>query len=501
MRTLTLLCLAALASRAEASPVIIGAYTSSRYVTSIATAPDGSVWAATRGGVLWRDPAGSWRKFTVLDGLPSNEVLSISIDNGSVTASCPTSGAVWDGSMWKQAPRKSSPDGQDTLCSCVWRGKRCYATVDGLRISGASDTSAGMPPSRGSHISALLPMGDRLLAAVFGDGLWEYDGARWLRSNIEVPPDARDITALAASGSSIWIGARRDWLWEFAGGKWTHHTQPDEPCSANCQALARFQNKLYASTLEDGLAVRSADGWERVGTPDLSSDAPRQMAEFRGILYVRHGNGLVDSFDGKAWRRNVLSGLPRKQASCISASPERLCVGQWGGWSEFDGVSWTHHLQIPELQGVQVTAILPEGDRTWIGTQGRGLAEVGRSTGKLTWHDERHGFPDDWVKCLARSGDVLYAGTFVGGLACLRGGSWTACRELSGREITALLPRLDGGVIAAARAGVYAVDASGTATPLFGGHAPVTEAQALCRIDAELWIGTRTALFVAPWSR
>lgn len=498
MRVLALLCVAALAPCAGASPVVTDAYTSSRYITSIAVSKDGSVWAGTRGGVLWREASGSWRKFTVLDGLPSNEVLGISIEDGTVTASCPTSGAAWDGMTWKQAAADTDNDPRGALCSCVWRGKRCYATVEGLRVEGAgSDAAIPMPPATGSHISALLPRGDRLWAAVFGDGLWEYDGAKWSRSSVSVPPEARDITALAASGSSIWIGTRRDWLWEFAGGEWTHHTQPDEPYSANCQALIGLEGKLYISTLEDGLVIRSAGGWERAGTPGLSSNAPRQMVEFRGTLYVRHGSGAVDSLDGRGWHKNVLSSLPRKQSSCISASSERLCVGQWGGWSEFDGASWTHHLQLRELQGVQVTATLSENDRTWIGTQGRGLAEVERSTGRLRWHDERNGLPDDWVRCIARSDGVLYAGTFVGGLACLKGERWTACTGLSSGEITALLPRADGSLIAAARAGIYDITASGSVKPLFDEHGPLTEAQSLCEIGGELWIGTRTGLFRA----
>jgi hypothetical protein len=37
------------------------------------------------------------------------------------------------------------------------------------------------------------------------------------------------------------------------------------------------------------------------------------MAEFNGALYLQHGNGRVDCFDGQTWMRNVcaLSGQGR----------------------------------------------------------------------------------------------------------------------------------------------------------------------------------------------
>lgn len=483
--------------RADTSYKVAEVYTSTRYVTAVTADEDGSVWAATRGGVLHYGPSGKWQKFTQADGLPSNEALNISTDGGKVIATFPQSTATWDGTSWEVKQADSVKDQTKVLCSCVWLGKNYHADLAGLHVTeGSTARSLGMPPSTGSHISALLPRGDKLWAALHGDGLWEYDGKEWSRTKLVLPEKAREITALARSQSkelfpSIWIGTRREGLWKYDGWYLSSYVYPDEPHNTNCQAACAYKGKLYISTLEDGLVVRHSETWTSVQQPKLSSNAPRQMVEFDGKLYVRHGNGKIDCFDVSEWQRDVFQNLPRKQASCIAADSDRIYIGQWGGWSEFDGKEWKHHLQIPELQGLQTTVILPEKDVVWVGTQGRGLAEIRQD--KVTWNDERNGLPDDWIKFLIRIDSTLYAGTFVGGLARLEGSGWKAYPELKDTEVTGLVSN-NGELIVAARTGVYRLK-SDKLEPLLEKDQPLTlEAQTLCVMSDELWVGTRTSL-------
>ena len=107
------------------------------------------------------------------------------------------------------------------------------------------------------------------------------------------------------------------------------------------------------------------------------------MVVFRGALYVRHGGGQVDRLAGTTWARNVCAGLPRKQASALAVDVKALYVAQWGGWSEWDGLRWAHHLRLPELQGLPVTALCPDGDTLLIGTQGGGALAFDRRTGHV----------------------------------------------------------------------------------------------------------------------
>lgn len=116
------------------------------------------------------------------------------------------------------------------------------------------------------------------------------------------------------------------------------------------------------STLEDGVMVRSGDGWTRYSNETLSSNPTRQMVEFQNALYVRHGSGKVDKFDGRKWQRNVFPYLPRGKAMTIAADDDRLYIGQWGGWSEWDGKNWTHVLRLADLQGLPLMSLQPAGD-------------------------------------------------------------------------------------------------------------------------------------------
>jgi ligand-binding sensor domain-containing protein len=248
------------------------------------------------------------------------------------------------------------------ICAAVWEGRRYAATVAGLNVwEGGRWWALGLPSSSGTHISALLPHGDRLWAALYGDGIRAYNGKGWLPVDVGLPAQAREITALAAAKTALWVGTRRAGLWERRDDRWQQHLQADEPVDHNCQAIIAYRDDLYISTLEDGLAVRTPQGWGHVQAPPLSSDAPRQMVVFRDRLYVRHGDGRVDEYDGRQWQRYVCAHLPRRQASVLATDGERLYVAQWGGWSEFDG---RDRIYAPEDQ-----ALCRVEGGLWIGTR------------------------------------------------------------------------------------------------------------------------------------
>jgi ligand-binding sensor domain-containing protein len=482
-----------LASSAFASPDVI--YTSSRNIVSLAVTSDGATWAATRGGVLRLSPSGECRKFTQSDGLPSNEVMSIAAQGDTVTATFANANATFENGRWllaESAIRRSPTDYTVSSPSTTWGEAQVTATLDGLRIARNGVTrTVPLPPSTGSHISALLPRGNKLWAALFGDGIWEYDGQAWKRANIDLPDKAGEITAMAAQGSRVWLGTRRDGAWLYDSKSWSQRAIKDEPYDHNCQNLCDFNGSLFVSTLEDGLVVRNPNGWSRCVSPDLSSNAPRQMVVFGGCLYLRHGSGKVDRFDGKKWARDVFALLPRKQVSTMATDANRLYAAQWGGWSEFDGKTWTHHLKIPDLQGLPITALLPDGENLWVGTQGRGLAQAERSTEKIVWHDETRGMPDDYIRAIARVGDTVFAGTFCGGLAVLDGERWVTTPEFDNAEITSLAPDGAGGVFVATRKGVFLRSPDGKMARV----GPLgLEAQGILVTDKAIWIGARTGL-------
>jgi len=507
------------------TPSVDAVFTSTRQITSIAAA-GGEVWATTLGGVLQRDKEGKWQKFTRLQGLPSQEARLVSLANdGTPHVSLPNSKVQWKNEQWQKIDGKVPLTNTAQPATATWNGRLVEAGWNGLRIrNGDKWQDIKLPPSKGTHISALLPRAGGLWAAMFGDGLWEYSGAGWKPLQIGLPAQAREITALAedAVTGSLWIGTRRDGLWEYSGGNWTQYLQPDEPYEHNGQAMVNFKGELFLSTLEDGLSVRTEQGWQQLGDTTLSSNAPRQMVEFQGALYVRHGGGKIDRFDGKTWKRDVFPWLPRKKAMAIASDGNRLFVAQWGGWSEWDGKAWSHVLRVPELQGLPLMSLQPDDDTLWIGTQSRGIAEVTQTieasktdgvkattqaaptltptlpevSYKVRWHDERHGLPDDWITCLFKTDNAIYAGTFIGGLTYSNGERWQHLKELEGENVTALEPDGNSGLYIATRNGIWHKSGAGVLRRLNDSLSFLdTEAQALCKVPHGLWIATRTGLY------
>jgi ligand-binding sensor domain-containing protein len=482
------------ARRVPVTPAADAVFTATRQITALAVEADGTLWVGSSGGVLRRDPKGVWRKFTRLDGLPAHEVLGLALnDAGEAEVSLPRAVAVWRAEKWiiHAAP---APVGAPEPVRATWRGHEVEATPAGLRLKDGDEWRAlDWPPSTGTHISALLEQDGVLRAALFGDGLWDYDGAKWQRAGLGLPPSAREITALAERDGVLWLGTRRNGVWRYDGKSWTNHLEPDEPFDHDAQFLCIFRGELWMSTLEDGLAIKTQRGWKHVAPPVISSDAPRHLVEFQHRLYVRHGSGTVDRFDGKSWKRDVFPWLPRKKAFALASDGRKLYIAQWGGWSEWDGQHWTHHLKLPQLQELPLMTLLPDGDTLWLGTQSRGLAEYSHKTNTLRWHDERAGLPDDWITSVARAGGVLFAGTFVGGLARREKGKWMRCESLLGRNATAMQPDGAGGLFIATRHGVQHWRA-GVLRPLETSFV-APEAQALLRVPGGLWIGARTGLF------
>lgn len=422
-------------------------YRSTREIERLQIAPDGALWAQTSGG-NWRLNAGKWSEL-----------------------------------------RSSLP----AVAAVGWRGQTVTFDFDGLHVGAQT---VALPASSGTHISAILPRENVLLAAIFGDGLWQWNGKVWARADLNLPAKAREITALAwAPDGTIWLGTRREGVWSLRGKTWTQHLQAGEPFAHNVQNLCSFRGALWASTLEDGLIVRDVSGWKHIGKGELSSNAPRQIVVFRDKLYVRHSNEKVDCFDGSAWKRNVFDPLPRKQIISLGADDKNLYLGQWGGWSAWDGAKFSHHLKLPELQIVPLVQIVPDekSGNLWLATENRGLFEWNEGAQKLKHYDERDGLPDDWITSVSRRGKRVYAGTFQGGVAWKDDGEirWHSSHWKA--NISAIASDADKTWVAT-RSGLYC-DETGALKPCDLRLAPdQREIQALLPVAGGLWLGTRGGL-------
>ena len=195
----------------------------------------------------------------------------------------------------------------------------------------------------------------------------------------------------------------------------------------------------------------------------------------------------------RSWSRNVFDKLPRKQIISLAADDKNLYLGQWGGWSAWNGAQFSHYLKLPALQIVPLVQIVPDpktGD-LWLATENRGLFEWDARTQKLRHFDERDGLPDDWITTVARSGNRVYAGTFQGGVAWKDDGEnrWHSSDWKA--NISAIASEANE-IWVATRTGLYCADGTGDLKPCEMRLAPADrEIQALLPAVNGLWIGTR----------
>lgn len=203
------------------APATDTVYTTTRQVTGIA-ARDSATWVGTLGGVLHCNSEGEWSKFTRLDGLPAAEVRGITINAaGEPEVLLPRARVRWSEGKWRKLEGDVPPPPNSAqLPTSEWNGVKVEATWTGLRLLDKGKWhTVNLPPSKGTHISALLPRGSELWVALFGDGLWKYAGGKWQDLDLKLPAEAREITALAAEDKTLWLGTRRAGVWEYADGK------------------------------------------------------------------------------------------------------------------------------------------------------------------------------------------------------------------------------------------------------------------------------------------
>jgi len=363
------------------------------------------------------------------------------------------------------------------------------------------------------RVWAVMPDGTVLnLFRLVGTDRWEgrYDvppGVADGRYAIRVFADGRlaDVTYLNVDNTPPTIAVERN-----DGSVLVRGNEP----LARAIAVMPDGNRTPLSRVRDDLFVGSVPVGSRIIATDRAHNRSDQMvfpaalvaaspwASERNVAGFEGDLPLFLNGDGATWLRQVLPyeggtiardslgnlyqnqlpaayRLPRRQASSIFVGGRSLYVAQMGGYSEFRDGQAIHHFPA-ELPGVVVTTILAQGNRVWLGTQSRGLAEVDPATDSVRWHDERAGLTDDWITTLT-VGDrgQIQIGTFVGGAWELVNGRWTQIPGTAGTSVTGIA-----GEFVATRQGIFRN----------GVKVWQHEATALTQIGDVLLVGTRSGI-------
>src|SRR6185503_3462883 len=198
-----------------------------------------SYFVASDGGLIELDRTGKLvRHYTVLDGLPESDLLSLAVFNSKLFIGTRTQGLV---------------------------------EFDGFQFRGFSWTDR-----TSQSIGALLADEGRLLIGTRAGGLIAFDGHRFkeLTAGTE-HKRLLEINLLAKDGTRLFVGTFADGLWIDEADRWSHFTTEDGLLSNRVVGVAVANQNLFVAT-DFGLAVApiAESGFLTLVTlPSLSSMA------------------------------------------------------------------------------------------------------------------------------------------------------------------------------------------------------------------------------------
>lgn len=361
-----------------------------RVVTSVAVAPDGSVWVGREDGIAHFDGA-SWESFTTAEFLGTS-AIAVATD-GSVFA------AIGDG-----AP----------LGSHVVRFDGASWTTVGW-----ADAIAATAPSP-ARVSALAVAPDGALHAATSGGIARYRDGTWRLLTVrDGPLWPSDVVAVA--GDEAWASGESG-LWHLRDGRWTAVSLPGAgPDRFVVDLDLGGDGILWVAAVHQVVAI-APDGPIEVPLPgwplalaaraDGSAWVVGQDGELRLVRLV-DGAPVVETL-----ARPPIAGIQRLAAAPDGALWVAAPDGGGGpgasGLARFDGRRWEIVRPLgDEAAGATVVAVAPEG------TVWAALAPDGSSgRGPFATFDGR-----GW----ALLGPESAPGTWIGGIAFGRDGSvWAA---------------------------------------------------------------------------
>ncbi|HEV7746501.1 MAG TPA: hypothetical protein VGO56_16005 [Pyrinomonadaceae bacterium] len=210
-----------------------------------------SYFVATDGGLVEFDVSGTLlRHYTVLDGLPESDLLSLASFNSKLFVGTRSQGLVaFDGERFE---------------SYRWTDRKAQA------------------------ITALLEDSGRLLIGTNAGGLIGFDGQQF--KEIKVGTDHQrllEINYLSRSGSSLFVGTFADGLWLEEGARWSHFTSADGLLSNRVVGVVTNRESVFVAS-DYGLAVAP--------TSSLSAETePTAAKRFHAIATLPSLSGIVQS--------------------------------------------------------------------------------------------------------------------------------------------------------------------------------------------------------------
>ncbi len=398
---------------------------------ALITARDGTLWAATSAGLV-RYSKGSFKTYTLKDGLPHGYISSLALDANGVLwlgtlggglvrffenrfAAYTTENGLAHDEVWAVL---SSADGS------IWAGTR-----RGLSHykNGKFTTYTVENRLADNWIHALCDDGRGVLYVGTEKGLHRLDSKNFASISAVPGTESMSIQSLAVDRNGIlWVGTRYAGLKRIHGGHAADYTVAQGLSNNQIWSLLEDrEGNLWIGTRGGGLNCLRDPAILPYGKPEgLADGTIWSIREDRSgaLWFGSEQHGAMRLKDGRVTRFTTRDGLLDNE---IGAIAEDSTGGIWFGTDKgLNRISKGKVHSLPAgpnapIGHIRAIYAAPD-DSLWIGTMGNGVVHY--SNGHYRQFTKKDGLPDDWVRVILRdSKGALWFGTNQG-LACYREG-------------------------------------------------------------------------------
>jgi ligand-binding sensor domain-containing protein len=318
------------------------------------------IWAACPDGVRTSDldlpnlmAPSAWTRYTMADGLPHNEVLSLAAFDGILFVGTAKGLGIFDGTAWLASELKDN----SVADLAVWNSHLAVNAGWAVLQRNGANSYAQIGNALPQATSLGVDSSGRLWAGVTKRGLAWFDQASTLwKSEIPDGPADNKFTALTFDKSgNLWTASSASGISRFDGTSWRVFNKSNSPLPSNDfrTFAVDSRNRVWAGSWGGGIAIFTTIGDSIAITTLGSGDGLAGISINPDYVVI---TGLMADEKGNIWILNY-------QADNLQVLAVVDSLDNWQYFTTRDGI-----------KSKLTTALdMDQIGRIWVGTQDRGI--------------------------------------------------------------------------------------------------------------------------------
>jgi ligand-binding sensor domain-containing protein len=298
---------------------------------------------------VWDLSTGRWESYTTADGLPSDRIHALAIDDeGYLWVATDRTGGRFDGTVFENvvpvyiAVMDLTVDGDGRVWMADGRGVDVYdhgelTTYDYESGLTSVFTEAALADTNGRVWVGIIT-GDTDGQCIGGEGaggvnMFEDGAWTWMDTAILFSPSVKDLAE--DQDGNVWA-AGDGGVARFDGAEWAMIEPPEDHPSLPVNSIAVDPDgHIWAGTRQLGLWVHDGQAWSQITTEDGLPGETVWAIEFddAGRAWVGTGDGL-GVFNGENWiTYTTEDGLANNTVRAFAVAEDGVWIGTWRGLS------------------------------------------------------------------------------------------------------------------------------------------------------------------------